>query len=195
MGRVEGVGEPSFSFVGTSGSIQIVQAVDALVTDAQRMSDAEFAVAYGDLFLLKRPSTHDSKWDEDIEYQTQYQNPNPDLEDEVAFEASWRVAMVRKRPGNPYPNRISVGRAKNCDIVIRLSQISKLHAAFITDDRHGLTLADQRSVNGTTVDGVALQPGKAAPVFPGNVIGFGQISVQLVEGARFYQMLRRGEVG
>src|SRR5262245_48740931 len=38
------------------------------------------------------------------------------------------VYVVAKAPGNPYLDRISVGRARNCDIVVRDGSVSKLHA-------------------------------------------------------------------
>src|SRR5579863_3172874 len=36
------------------------------------------------------------------------------------------VLEISKAAGNPYPDRISVGRARNCDIVMRDSSVSKL---------------------------------------------------------------------
>ena len=39
-----------------------------------------------------------------------------------------RVIPLVKAPGNPYSDRISVGRARNCDVVLRNPSVSKLHA-------------------------------------------------------------------
>src|SRR5207302_1417787 len=41
-----------------------------------------------------------------------------------------RVAFLTKRPGNPFPQMVSIGRAMNNDIVILLETISKLHGYF-----------------------------------------------------------------
>src|ERR1700751_1190046 len=40
------------------------------------------------------------------------------------------VRSIVKTPGNPYPDRISIGRARNCDVAIRDPSVSKLHAHF-----------------------------------------------------------------
>ena len=70
-----------------------------------------------------------------------------------------KLAFLSKRPGNPFPHMITIGRARNSDLVINSASISKVHAYFLrTDD--GWRLVDQRSRNGTFVDGVALEPGQ-----------------------------------
>src|SRR5262245_27832586 len=43
---------------------------------------------------------------------------------------SWEILPVAKAAGNPYPDRISIGRARNCDVVMRDPTVSKLHAHF-----------------------------------------------------------------
>ncbi|HTU58032.1 MAG TPA: hypothetical protein VMF89_06355, partial [Polyangiales bacterium] len=40
------------------------------------------------------------------------------------------ILPLRKGEGRPFPERISVGRATNCDVVIRDASISKLHGHF-----------------------------------------------------------------
>ncbi|MCA9690774.1 MAG: FHA domain-containing protein [Myxococcales bacterium] len=155
------------------------------------MDESRFVAKHGDLFLVKRPSPVDH-WDEDIQYQTVFV-PMPELdgdyEDGARFDASWRATPVRKRPGNPFPDRISVGRAQNCDIVLRLSYVSKLHAHFLLGPGGVMHLCDQRSANGTRVNGEPLLAGVRALVRVGDTIGFGQLEVQLVSGAQFYRLL------
>ena len=112
------------------------------------------------------------------------------FEDGAAFDASWRVAPVQKRAGNPFPDRISVGRAQNCDIVLRLSYISKLHAHFLVGPRGLMYLCDQRSSNGTHVNNQPLRPGTRVKVDVGDAIGFGQLVAELVSGEQFYERLR-----
>ena len=101
-----------------------------------------------------------------------------------------RVAPVQKRRGNPFPDRISVGRAQNCDIVLRLSYISKLHAHFLRGPGGVMYLCDQRSSNGTTVNGQALRPGTRIKINVGDTIGFGQLEATLVSGQQLYEKLR-----
>lgn len=63
-----------------------------------------------------------------------------------------RVFFVAKRPGNPFPNMISLGRTGSTDVVIALETISKLHGYFLRDgDTWHYT--DYQSTNGTVVNG------------------------------------------
>ncbi|MGB1014405.1 MAG: FHA domain-containing protein [Nannocystaceae bacterium] len=163
--------------------------------DAFKLPEREFVAQHGNLFLVKEPSLADAEWEANIHYETVYvaapttSMPEDGLEDGAAFEASWRVAPVRKREGNPFPDRISIGRARNCDIVLRLSYISKLHAHFLISGS-GLRLCDQRSANGTAINGTALRPGRATPVSLGNNLAFGNLNVQLLNGAGLIKLLR-----
>ncbi len=162
--------------------------------DAFKLPAPEFIAKHGNLFLVKAPSLADAQWDEGIHYETVFvaaPKPMPEegLEDGAAFDASWRVAPVRKRPGNPFPDRISIGRARNCDIVLRLSYISKLHAHFLVSGP-SLRLCDQRSANGTAINGTALRAGRPTRVGLGDKIEFGSLKVQLLDGAGLQKMLR-----
>jgi len=162
--------------------------------DAFKLPEREFVANHGKLFLVKEPSLADAQWEADIHYETVYVEaptpmPEDGLEDGAAFEASWRVAPVCKRPGNPFPDRISIGRARNCDIVLRLSYISKLHAHFLVSGS-GLRLCDQRSANGTAINGTALRPGRATPVSLGDKLAFGNLNVQLLDGPGLIKLLR-----
>ncbi len=163
--------------------------------DAFKLPEREFVAKHGDMFLVKEPSLADAQWDENIHYETVFvaappqQMPEEGLEDGAAFEASWRVAPVRKRPGNPFPDRISIGRARNCDIVLRLSYISKLHAHFLVSGP-SLRLCDQRSANGTAINGNALRPGRPTPVALGDKLAFGSLNVQLLDGVGLQKLLR-----
>lgn len=69
-----------------------------------------------------------------------------------------RVAFLRKRPENPFPDMISLGRASNNDVVVRLNSISKIHAVFMRDTRGGWTITDSGSTNGTYLNEMTLAP-------------------------------------
>jgi hypothetical protein len=69
-----------------------------------------------------------------------------------------RVAFLRKRPENPFPDMISLGRASNNDVVVRLSSISKIHAVFMRSPSGGWTITDSGSTNGTYLNDTALAP-------------------------------------
>lgn len=83
-----------------------------------------------------------------------------------------RVAFLTKRPGNPFPNMVNVGRAANCDIHIFLGTVSKVHGYFMLQGEEW-GLLDQRSKNGTFVNGLGLTPGERRPLAEGDRIRFG----------------------
>ena len=83
-----------------------------------------------------------------------------------------RVAFVRKRPGNPFPNMISIGRARNSDLMLMLPSISKLHGYFLADG-DGWSLTDWNSTNGCTLNGERLAPRAPRKLDDDDVIGLG----------------------
>lgn len=98
------------------------------------------------------------------------------------------VVIVVKAPGNPYPDRIAVGRARNCDVVLRDSSVSKLHAHF---RRRGarLELIDLGSKNGTIVNGKRLSADSPEAVAVGDSIQFGSLLTQFVDATELLRQL------
>jgi len=83
-----------------------------------------------------------------------------------------RVIPVVKTNRNAFASRITIGRAKNNDIVIRASKVSKLHAAILPADRSDrYELMDMGSANGTRLNDVRLPPREAAPLVNNDRIG------------------------
>ncbi|MBW1808315.1 MAG: FHA domain-containing protein [Deltaproteobacteria bacterium] len=68
-----------------------------------------------------------------------------------------KVVRIVKSSRNVFGSKITVGRAKNNDIIIRASKISKLHAAFIPAGKNKYKLLDMGSSNGTFINGVQLK--------------------------------------
>jgi hypothetical protein len=83
-----------------------------------------------------------------------------------------RIAFLEKRPGNPFPAMVTIGRAVNNDVVILLETVSKFHGYF-THAGDGWTLTDQRSANGLHVNGITLESTKPHPIADGDRIRFG----------------------
>ena len=96
---------------------------------------------------------------------------------------------IIKAPGNPYPDRISVGRARNCDVVMRDPSVSKLHAHFRVGPMK-LELVDIDSQNGTRVNGRALAPHQPQVVEAGDTILFGNVTTRMVDAHMLYDLLR-----
>lgn len=105
--------------------------------------------------------------------------------------AKYEVFPVEKTPGNPWPERISVGRARNSDIVLPHSSVSKLHAHFVYNPEGKLTLVDAGSRNGTLVDKNRLVAGTPEPVEAGARITFGAITLNYLTPEELFELLER----
>jgi hypothetical protein len=167
---------------------------------ARSLPRDKFVARYPYPFMVKRPivrpAAEDSEfdgWEEKFSFRTKIFDDveDTDLEDEFGpFAAEWRVVEVKKRDGNPFPDRISVGRAKNCDVVLRFPSVSKLHAHFLV--RAGdpvYRIVDQQSANGTRVAGQVVAAGDTVSVNPGDMIRFGAVDLEFIDAGRFYSLL------
>ncbi len=95
---------------------------------------------------------------------------------------SYFIAPLRKREvegGKPFADRISVGRARNNDIVLRHDTVSKFHAYFDSDYDDVLWISDAKSTNGSFVGGKPVTPGDAKEVREGEEVRFGDITCVL----------------
>jgi hypothetical protein len=99
------------------------------------------------------------------------------------------VLEIVKAPGNPYPDRVSVGRARNCDVCLRDPSVSKLHAHFRVAPGV-LELVDIDSQNGTRVNGRTLPAHQPQAVGPGDIILFGNVNTRLVNAGALYDLLK-----
>ncbi|MDB4968146.1 MAG: domain containing protein [Myxococcales bacterium] len=98
------------------------------------------------------------------------------------------VLPVRKVQ-TTFPSMITVGRARNNDIVVPDALVSKFHAFFRQVDADW-ALSDAGSANGTKVGDVALVPkGAAEKVRSGEKITFGVSSFRFVDAAGLWAAL------
>ena len=67
------------------------------------------------------------------------------------------VVPLRKTRKNSFLSKITLGRAKNNDIVLRSSRISKLHCTISKGDDDAYFISDQGSANGTLVNGLKIK--------------------------------------
>jgi hypothetical protein len=113
-----------------------------------------------------------------------------DLPDPAA--SGIEIIPIVKAEGNPYPERISVGRARNCDIVFRDASISKLHAHFrvLGGDVTRLEVVDHGSHNGTRVNGQRIAPSTPTPVQSGTAIVFGRLSTKILDAGALHDTVR-----
>jgi hypothetical protein len=77
--------------------------------------------------------------------------------------AELEVYPLTKKPGASFPDRITIGRTPNNDIVISDQSISRLHA-YARFDRGGWFVADAGSKNGSWLDKLTLDARKERPI-------------------------------
>lgn len=164
-----------------------MQEVRSYLTLAQSTSVAEFVSRSDAVFLVKRPRKRPIAVPAPtaIAYATQLTKVEID-----PFADEWQIFPVKKREGNPYPDRISVGRATNCDIVIRLPSISKVHAHILKEAEGSYKLSDNEAANATFVNGRKVLGKKAMPMRVRDTVAFGTFELEFVDAERLYQILR-----
>ena len=97
---------------------------------------------------------------------------------------------MKKNPDNPFPDRLTIGRATNCDVVIRFAFVSKVHAHLFIQGGDKLTLRDNKASNSTFHNHRKLEPGSSRSVKLGDIISFGALDLELCDAARMYEILR-----
>jgi FHA domain len=153
---------------------------------ARGVTQATFQQLYPHHFLYKHPKdlVADSSNEPEIDYTTRTIDLNFDPMANMV-----QLVPVKKNPENPFPDRLTIGRATNCDVVIRFAFISKVHAhLFVQGDK--LTLRDNKPANGTFHNRRKLEPGGSISIKLGDTLGFGAIELELVDAAKLYQLLR-----
>jgi hypothetical protein len=97
-----------------------------------------------------------------------------------------------KAPGHPYPDRVSLGRARNCDLVLRDASISKLHAHFrrTAEGAQVFDLVDCCSQNGTRLNDKALEANQPTGVKTGDRMVFGRVPAKLLDAPALYEVLQ-----
>lgn len=88
---------------------------------------------------------------------------------------------VSKSDRNGYVSKITVGRARNNDIVLRMQMISKLHAAFIVGANESIwEIMDMGSTNGTRLNEVRLKKNEPNALKSGDIVAFGGFSFRFL---------------
>jgi hypothetical protein len=86
------------------------------------------------------------------------------------------VISVSKTDRNPFVGVITVGRAKNNDIILAAASVSKLQAFIKQDLGDGTwSVEDRNSTNHTTVNTVELKANTVYPLAIGDEIIFGEV--------------------
>jgi hypothetical protein len=103
-------------------------------------------------------------------------------------EANLEVYPLAKKPGASFPDRITIGRTTNNDIVINEHSISRLHA-YVRFDGSGWVVADAGSKNGSWLGGAALEARKERKVPSRGVLRLGDVDVTFFLASDLFTVL------
>lgn len=177
----------SWQDVVVTGTFILVAVVESLFPVALRLGRTSFIAEHEGLHLLKPPTSYDA---ESLGFETlQAETDNADPSHIVPSVNHWQATKIIKRPGNPYPERVSVGRALNCDIVLRFPVVSKLHAHFSLTVNGQLRLTDLGSSNGTWHNGLRLEAGRPVLVEARDRLSFGGVHCQVIDADALYELV------
>lgn len=97
------------------------------------------------------------------------------------------IVPIRKRAERSFVQHVSVGRARNHDIVLRHRSVSKFHAWFELPEQNRLLVKDSESRNHTFVDGQQIT--KRTEVQPGQMVRFGSVDTRVCTAESIWRAL------
>ncbi len=102
------------------------------------------------------------------------------------------VFRLEKQQGakNAFALGVTLGRTPNNDVMVDDVSVSRFHAYFQRDPHSSVWhVVDAESSNGTTCDGVRLQPKRPAPIPDGAELRFGAVKLTFLSAASFEKLL------
>lgn len=100
------------------------------------------------------------------------------------------ITLEKRVHDGSYQDRVSVGRARNKDVVLRHPSVSKFHAWFERDAQGNWCVADAGSKNGTRANTTDVAVRELAKIKPGDVLRFGSVEVMLCSADSLWKTLR-----
>jgi len=100
-----------------------------------------------------------------------------------------RASCLRHSDRNLFKTLVTVGRAKNNDIVFMFPSVSKIHAVFHQIDEEWF-LEDRNSSNGTFINGIPVVSGEPRAVPDESILSFGhEVEAIFIQALTFKNML------
>jgi hypothetical protein len=93
-----------------------------------------------------------------------------------------------KKPGASFPDRITIGRTSNNDIVVADASISRLHA-YVRRDGKQWVVADGGSKNGSWLRGSSLEARRERPLESRAVLRLGDVDLTFYLASDLYAVL------
>ncbi len=146
-----------------------------------------FVSEYAGYYLLKRPKPGASMGRSPLGFGFETTATSNAVD---PYAREWQVMPVVKRPDVPFPEQIALGRAPNCDIVLRIPAVSKVQMHILLMPNGSLSVRDSRASNPLVVNGKKLAPGESCPLKIGDSIQFASITLEFVDAARLYDILK-----
>ena len=105
----------------------------------------------------------------------------------LTAEPEMELYPLAKKPGASFPDRITIGRTANNDVVIADHSVSRLHA--YVRQAAGWVVADAGSKNGSWLGPAALEPRRETALPPGAVVRFGDVRLTFYRSEELYDLL------
>jgi hypothetical protein len=107
-------------------------------------------------------------------------------------ERSHFIVPLRRRTveDNVFTERISIGRARNNDVVLRHQSVSKFHAWLETDEEDTFYIGDAKSTYATQVNGRQLESRDLPPLSSGDILTFGEIEALFCDASVLWEVLK-----
>jgi hypothetical protein len=107
----------------------------------------------------------------------------------LADASNYMAFEVRKTSNSPWPERLTLGRARNNDIVLSDRSVSKLHA-YIMKMESNWGIQDAGSRNGTKLNNIKLAQDEMKKLQSGDTIKVGAVTLTYVEPEALHSLLR-----
>jgi len=91
------------------------------------------------------------------------------------------LLRLQKSDRNVFKSRITVGRARNNDSVLRAPKISKLHAVFVKEGDEISGIMDMGSANGTFLNGDLLPKNQVVEIGSGDSVHFWRFEFEFLD--------------
>jgi hypothetical protein len=103
-------------------------------------------------------------------------------------DVEFEIFPLSKKPGAAFPDRITIGRTGNNDIVINDTSISRLHA-YVKRTSDRWIVADAGSKNGSSLRGATLEPRREQPLPSRAQLKLGDVDLTFYIAADLYAAL------